>query len=300
MRGRLLGVRDARPDARLFAMKRRAALAAVCVFFLSVPLAAGASDCPREGRPAGGGWKRIPSPPLETRDVRLRFGNGARARMTAVRLRHRDFRVRLHWRDKSEWFSPVDLGRLGRKLGAAVLLNAGYYDSSGRPLGYFRSGGKAFNSRVLYQGRRIALHFGALFTVGRGSGAPGIVARGRFREADAAEAFQAGPYLVKDGRPVPGLSRYREYLRPARRTALALDAEERLVVLVSKSETRGVSWCELQEYLALPESEGGLGVRDAMNLDGGSSSQLWVGAGGSEIRIPGRPVPAFVVISPKK
>ena len=281
-------------------MRLPAAILAAALCLAAGP-AAGAAGCPDEGRPmSGGGWTRRGSPPIETRNVRLLFGDGMIARMTAVRLRHRDFRVRLRWREKSERLSPVDLGGLGRRLGAAVVLNAGYYGAGGRPLGYFRSGGRVFNARVLYRGRRIALHFGALFTVAREGGAPAIVSRGRFREADAAEALQAGPLLVKDGAPVPGLARYREYARPARRTLLALDACGRLLVLVSESETRGVSWCELQKYLLLPESRGGPGVRDAMNLDGGASSQLWAHAGGREILIPGRPVPAFVVIAPRR
>ena len=280
-------------------MRLPAAILAAALCLAAGP-AAGASGCPGEGRPMSGGWTRRGSPPIETRNVRLLFGDGMIARMTAVRLRHRDFRVRLRWREKSERLSPVDLGGLGRRLGAAVVLNAGYYGAGGRPLGYFRSGGRVFNARVLYRGRRIALHFGALFTVAREGGAPAIVSRGRFREADAAEALQAGPLLVKDGAPVPGLARYREYARPARRTLLALDACGRLLVVVSESETRGVSWCELQKYLLLPESRGGPGVRDAMNLDGGASSQLWAHAGGREILIPGRPVPAFVVIAPRR
>ena len=42
---------------------------------------------------------------------------------------------------------------------------------------------------------------------------------------------------------------------------VGLDVQGRLVVLVSENETRGISWCELQEYLVLPESKGGLGIR---------------------------------------
>ncbi len=232
--------------------------------------------------------------------MRLRFRGGATARMRAVRLHPGAFRVRLHWRESSQWFTPVDLRALGRKLGAVLLLNAGYYDASGRPLGFFRSGGKVYNSRVLYQGRDIALHFGALFTVGAEDGAPNVVARGAFRDRGVAEAFQAGPLLVKDGKPAGGLARYREYLRAARRSIIGLDAQGRLFVLVSESETRGVSWCELQEFLVLPEARGGPGLRVAMNLDGGSSSQLWVQAGEREVSIPGRPAPTFVVVAPRR
>lgn len=278
-------------------MKRLLVLMLIVGFLAVVQPAMAASDCPLKGRPVGDGrWTRRKSPPLETRDVRIRFENGATARMKAVRLRHQDFEIRLHWRDKSDWFAPVDFGALGKKLGAAVVLNAGYYDEKGRPMGYFRSGGKVFNSLVLHRGRKTFLHYGALFAVGRKSGRPGIVSRENFEDSGVSEAFQAGPLLVMDGKPVPGLSRYREYLRATRRTVVGIDAGERLVVLVSEAETRGVSWCELQAFLVLPEPEGGLGVRDAMNLDGGSSSQLWVRGA---IEIPGRAAPTYIFAAPK-
>lgn len=278
-------------------MKRLLVLILIVGFLAVVQPAMAASDCPLKGHPVGDGrWARQKSLPLETRDVRIRFENGTTARMKAVRLRHQDFEIRLHWRDKSDWFLPVDFGAIGRKLGAAVVLNAGYYDEKGRPMGYFRSGGKVFNSRVLYRGRKTFLHYGALFAVGRNDGRPGIVSRENFEDSRVSEAFQAGPLLVMDGKPVQGLSRYREYLRASRRTVVGIDAEERLVVLVSEAETRGISWCELQEYLVLPESKGGLGVRDAMNLDGGSSSQLWVRG---EIEIPGRAAPTYIIAAPK-
>ena len=278
-------------------MKRLLVSVLIVGSFVVARPAVAAVDCPLKGHPVGDGrWTRRQSPPLDMRDVRIRFENGATARMKAVRLRHEAFEIRLHWRDKPEWSAPVDFGALAGKPGVAVILNAGYYDENGRPLGYFRSGGKVFNSRVLYRGRKTFLHYGALFTVGEKDGRPKIVSREKFEDSRVKEAFQAGPLLVENGEPVPGLSRYREYLRATRRTVVGIDAKGRLVVLVSEAETRGVSWCELQEFLALPESEGGLGIRDAMNLDGGSSSQLWVRGA---IEIPGRPAPTYLLAAPK-
>lgn len=279
-------------------MKRLLVLMLIAGPFLAIQPVFPASDCPLKGHPVGDGrWTRMQFLPLETRNVRIRFENGATARMKAIRLGPGEFEIRLHWREKSEWFSPVDFGALAEKRGAAVILNAGYYDEKGRPMGYFRSGGKVFNSRVLYRGRNTFLHYGAMFTVGRKSGRPRIVSREEFRKSGVTEAFQAGPLLVKDYKPVQGLSRYREYVRATRRTVVGLGAEGRLVVLVSETETRGISWCELQEFLVLPESRGGLGVRDAMNLDGGSSSQLWVRGG---IEIPGRAAPTYIIAAPRR
>ena len=204
-------------------MKRLLVLILIVGSLVVVQPSMAASDCPLKGHPVGDGrWTRKQFLPLETRSVRIRFENGSTARMKAVRLGPGEFEIRLHWREKSEWFSPVDFGALAEKRGAAVILNAGYYDENGRPMGYFRSGGKVFNSRVLYRGRKTFLHYGAMFTVGRKNGRPGIVSREKFQKSSVTEAFQAGPLLVKDHKPVQGLSRYREYLRATRRTVVGL------------------------------------------------------------------------------
>ena len=46
---------------------------------------------------------------------------------------------------------------------------------------------------------------------------------------------------------------------------------------------------DLARYLAAPPSEGGLGLRAALNLDGGRSAQLWVrqaGPDGADLSLP--------------
>ena len=80
--------------------------------------------------------------------------------------------------------------------------------------------------------------------------------------------MQAGPLLVAQGK-------VRELTSPrsARRAFIGTDAAGRIIL----GATNGaVSLRDLASLLARPESEGGAGLVDAMNLDGGSSTQLHV------------------------
>ncbi len=251
-----------------------------------------------ESRLAGNAvhWRMI-SQGLDVGKMRIRFWDGASAGMTAVRIDSDRFKIRLKWQfGKSGLKATADIARAAK---AAVAINAGYFDENGRPMGYFRSGGTLFNSRLLFRGRRRALHLGAIFYVLGKSGKARISTREEFDSRGVREAFQAGPYLVRNGRPDPGLDAYREYRRADRRTVLALGKKGRLIFMVSEEIGRGISWCELQDFLARSESGGGLETVEAMNLDGGSSSQLFVSGNGRPVNLAGRLVPALILAIPR-
>jgi exopolysaccharide biosynthesis protein len=243
-------------------------------------------------------WKKI-SPGLEVRDFSIQFEDGSYSRMTGVRINPDLFHIRLLWKEKKNSFL-LSAGEIARQTNASVVVNAGYFDKKWRPLGYFQSGNKIYNSRLLFRGRRRALHLGAVFYVRNKTDEIGIATREAFNAAGVREAFQAGPYLVRRGKPDLGLEAYREFRRPDRRTILALGKKGRLLLLVSEEIGRGISWCELQYFLSLPEPEGGLGVLDAMNLDGGSSSQLYARGKTSSRHVKGRTVPALIVVIPRE
>ncbi|MEK6712023.1 MAG: phosphodiester glycosidase family protein, partial [Nitrospinota bacterium] len=257
--------------------------------------AAAEDECLFSGRVAGeGGWRPLGAG-LEVRDLVVRFDDASVARMSGVRVETGRYRARLHWNSKS---APAgeSAADVARQTGAAVVTNAGYFDENGRPLGFFLTEGKTYNRRVLFRGRNEALHLGAVFSVLGGTEKMSIAGREEFDPEGKTEAFQAGPYLVREGRPVPGIERYREFWRLARRTVLGFEGDGRLIVLVSEPEGRGLSWCELQLVLSRPAASGGLGIAEAMNLDGGSSSQLLVQAAGQRLEMAGRPVPAFLIL----
>ena len=258
--------------------------------------AAGGEGC--SSRMIGGSdesW-RLLSPGLEFRRFRLRFKDGHSSRMNGVRIDQARFAIRLKWQ-AGRSVSAKAASEIARRERAAVATNAGYFDEKGRPLGYFRTNGKVYNSRLLFRGRRRALHLGAVFYV-RG-GRAGIATREDFDPEGVTEAFQAGPYLVRGGKPDSGLDAYREFRRADRRSVLALGKKRRLIFLVSEEIGRGISWCELQDFMSRSEAAGGLGAVEAMNLDGGSSSQLYVRGKGLPRNLEGRIVPALILAIPR-
>lgn len=275
-----------------------ACLSAIAFFAAGATGAAAAeSNCDARAADSDNEWRAISSG-LEYITVRIRFGDGTASRMTGARIKPSQYEIRLRWQ-VGKSFPSAAAREVARDTKAAVVVNAGYFDEKGRPLGYFRSGEKVFNSRLLFRGRRRALHLGAVFYVLKRNGNVGITTREEFDSRGVREAFQAGPYLVRNGKPDPGLDAYREYRRADRRTVLAIGKEGRLIFLVSEEIGRGISWCELQNFLVRPESDGGMEVVEAMNLDGGSSSQIFVQGSDQSHFLVGRIVPALILAIPR-
>ncbi len=84
-------------------------------------------------------------------------------------------------------------------------------------------------------------------------------------------AIQAGPRLVVDGKPLT----FRENM--ARRSALCIRSSHEISLVATR---HSVLLGDLAELLRRTRTDGGLGCSQALNLDGGSSSQIWVGRPG--------------------
>lgn len=78
---------------------------------------------------------------------------------------------------------------------------------------------------------------------------------------------------------------------PAARSAIGLDAAGRVLLIASQG---GLSLAAFAEWLAQPVAEGGVGCVDAMNLDGGPSTQLAV-PGVLEV-LGAYPMPSHLVV----
>lgn len=153
------------------------------------------------------------------------------------------------------------------RSGAIAAVNGHFFDPSYKPLGLLVSDGKEL-SRL----RRVD-H--GIFTIADGK--PGLQHAKRYTApADLEFAIECGPRLVVDGKAVD-LKQSR-----ARRTALAYDAEGRVLVVAS---TGVVTLRDLATVLARPAAAGGLGAIGALNLDGGSSTMFDLASRGRRISI---------------
>jgi len=148
-----------------------------------------------------------------------------------------------------------------REAGALAGVNGGYFHADRTPLGLVISGGKTVHAL-----ERSKLLTGLVAVTGRGAR---LLRTGEYRGGShVREALQAGPYLVDKGKTVPGLNA----TRAAERTVLLADGEGVVALLI----TPPLTLAEAGHLLATPGIFPELKIERALNLDGGSSTALWV------------------------
>jgi uncharacterized protein YigE (DUF2233 family) len=154
-----------------------------------------------------------------------------------------------------------DLASAAQKRGALAAVNGGYFQPDRTPLGLLVRQGrelhplehaKLLSGLLTVSGDRIALLRIAEFK-------PSAALR---------EAVQAGPFLVDGGKPVAGLNA----IRPDPRTAIISDGAGRFGLI----STSSVTLADLGTILATPGAVPAMKISRALNLDGGSSTGLWV------------------------
>ena len=179
--------------------------------------------------------------------------------------------VELHivgFRTKTHTFAVMDnpngaydLGSASAKRGALAAVNGGYFHPDRTPLGLVVRQGvtihaleraKLLSGILVVRKDRIAL-----------------LRTGEFRASkDVREALQAGPFLVDGGKAVAGLND----TRGAARTVVFADSAGDFGLLICKSATLA----EMGRILATPGLLATGKITRALNLDGGSSTALWV------------------------
>lgn len=167
---------------------------------------------------------------------------------------------------------------------SAAVINANFFGRDLKPLGLVISNSSQLHP-IQLGGRTLT----GVFT--RSKDGDKIIHRDKFQiSKEMTQAIQAGPRLIEDGQPISIPED-----APTRRSAIAIDSAGRILLFASKDRFPGLSLKDLQEILMRRE----LQIKDALNLDGGSSSQLYVSpsALGKEINISGGDkVPVFLVV----
>ncbi|MCB0328355.1 MAG: phosphodiester glycosidase family protein [Bdellovibrionales bacterium] len=157
-------------------------------------------------------------------------------------------------RANTEWFA--------KKTGASLCVNANFFDKSGDPLGLVISRGVE-HKPVQLGGSLLT----GLFLVYRDSLV--IAGRDEKRTELGLEAVQAGPRLIING--VPKLKDL-DGKAQSRRSGVCLVSGTEYVIFVAASALRGPTLQELAHSLSLPS----VGCREALNFDGGGSTQLYI------------------------
>jgi uncharacterized protein YigE (DUF2233 family) len=169
--------------------------------------------------------------------------------------------------DASQWL---------KRAKAHVVINGGYFDGSGHAMGLRVSEGK----RTM----RLRRADWGVFWIKNGRAR---IAHTRDYDTSTKpdEAIQCGPRLVVAGKTTD--------LKPQwdRRTGLGIDRRGRVVLAVAEGQISLDDWAKA---FAAPN---GLGCRDALNLDGGGSTQIAYSCGSQKGSISGSwPIPDAVVI----
>ena len=160
-----------------------------------------------------------------------------------------------------------------RNLGSAMKANqclagcnGGFFDPDYKPLGEVIASGEksgrrnlasSLTSGVLYQqGDTLAIERAKTFYK---------------KKLTPSELLQTGPFLVENGQAVKGLSTR----RTARRTFIATDGQGQWLIAFAPSTTLA----QLAASLSEAGDRYGFEIKTALNLDGGSSSSLWIDKG---------------------
>jgi hypothetical protein len=167
----------------------------------------------------------------------------------------------------------ADSAAAARACGGIAAVNAGFFTPEGTPLGLVASAGKisgAWNTAS-------SLGSGAWYETPSGNVA--IARREKISRAAASamrELIQAGPLLAENSRPVSGL----EATKSSARSVILWDGGTRWWLGCASPCTLAA----LGQALATGQAAG-WPVQEALNLDGGRSSDLWISD-----RIPGGPI----------
>ena len=253
------------------------------------------------------------SDPAHVRRVRVRLDDGARTTLHVAEhpLAHTALRVAL-------LPGPMTLERWCRLHGVQEALVGGFYVRNpleradpvlhGMPLGELRSEGVACASIPFiapWGARRACVHVD--------DGDVRIARRDELAADLDGDLLQAGPLLVRDGRPIDhaeegfaeGAGQFDSDITVGRhpRAALGID-DSRLLAVASEGRTTGEAGLTLEE---LARALVDLGARAALNLDGGGSTSLVCAGrlrnvprdGDGAVLEGGRPIATALVFTPR-
>jgi uncharacterized protein YigE (DUF2233 family) len=195
------------------------------------------------------------------------FLNLINPKLTALRIDVRPSEIRILLPDPTEP-GLRSVKELCEHYQYHICINANFFDELDKPLGLVISGGQLKN--VLHNSGSVLT--GIFLT---DSNSFDIVHRIDVHESQVLEAFQAGPRLISNGEKVAGLQKDQ---RNTRRSGVCITEKNQLILWIVQGGMGGVRLHTLQDiFLAEP-----FHCRQALNLDGGGSSQLYISS-----QIPG-------------
>lgn len=205
-----------------------------------------------------------PEPPQSQLPLAYHRDSSSGVTLSMVAFDHRRHHLRVADQPNgpgSRWTSARECAAT---YGGLAAVNGGFFTPGGKPLGLLVETGTRRGSL-----NRSSLGAGVFVS---GGDRAAIVRREAYQRNpgswNAYNLLQTGPMLVENSRPVPGLSEKKH--RP--RSFIAWDGKKHWAIGYSSPCTLR----QLAKALA-GHSPAGFNIQSAVNLDGGRSSDLWVG-----------------------
>jgi hypothetical protein len=236
----------------------RCSLAALALF--CVELATPTATAFAQKVPTTVPWQEI-GPGLETARFNFNVGAVFSSSIVLVRAQLQSYRVQVIRAAEFGW-KRAPVRSLCRLSGAQVCINSNFFDEQGKPLGVVINRGILHNKPHWGGGTLTAVLYATPKEVR-------IVHRDKFSTHGVVEATQAGPRLLADGQPVEGI---KTSILSSNLSGSCIDRTGRFVVYRVASGMFGCTALQLQELLTHPEID----CMDAINFDGGGSSQLFI------------------------
>ncbi len=155
------------------------------------------------------------------------------------------------------------IGVLAESMGAIAMMNGSFFNEALGILGLCVSKGHEVSPLV-----RAGDHRGVFAVY---DSRAELVERDRYTGSGVTNAVQSGPWLVRDG---AALGDFDDKDRVTRRSAVATDKKGRVIFVVTDTVLSGITLEHFAQVLAMPEGQGGFGAAQALNMDGGTSTQL--------------------------
>jgi len=228
--------------------------------------------------PPDTGWQTL-KPGLELRRITLRTSESDE-QMLIVRVDPETWRLRVHYSPDE----PKSISAWARSLRATVMINGAYFTPENETIGLLVSDGKRW-------GTPYASFAGMLAVTEAGETSVRYLGNQPYNPNEPiVQAIQSFPMLVKPS-GILGFPADADDGSPARRTVVAQDLEGKILLIVAPRGTLSL------HGLSLFLTESDLAIHAALNLDGGTSTGLWLNTEATSIDIDSLvPVPSVISI----
>ncbi|HTI15496.1 MAG TPA: phosphodiester glycosidase family protein [Dictyobacter sp.] len=167
--------------------------------------------------------------------------------------------------------NPLTLSDWMKQTGATAIINGGYFDTNNQATGLIVSNGQASGTSYTDQGGMLSVNTQGAVAI------TSLIQHPFDGDTNQLEqATQCAPMLMVNGKE----TQFDDNAAQRRRTVVAMDKDGNLLFIVSPSDAFTVT--DMADLLA---SHTELNIQTALNLDGGSSTGIYLNGGNTKVAL---------------